>query len=367
MSVWKICGKQIFFVAIGILLSAMIAGLLFRSSFSRWNIETRMKYSKVEQVKLSEVEDDQAAAGVRKEYCFPVPDQVPEGSCLAFYTVHQYVRVYLEEKEVYHLLPAGENVPVKTVGSNWNIIPLSPKDQGKEVRVEITPVYQSFRNRPVIFLTGSLPDIFMDRFYQDLPQLALGIMTLLTGIVTMCIAGYSQIIKKQGKEIIFLGLFSVMLGIWKLTDTRFTPFLFPDHPVQVSMVTLLMLLFGPIPILQWIRVCTAKEKRRHVDLLCMLDLGLISVQLILQFLGIRDLRQILPFSHGVLLGSLLFAAWQMLKEWKKGDTDENSSLKQGGGTLRFCWLQVYYWICCFSIRREIPPVYCLRCWHICFM
>lgn len=210
-------------------------------------------------------------------------------------------------------------MPIKTVGSNWNIIPLSLKDRGKEVRVEIIPVYESFRSRPVTFLTGSLPDIFMERFYLDLPQLALGGMTLLTGIVTMCIAGYSQITKKRGKGILSLGVFSVMLGIWKLTDTRFTPFLFPDYPVQVSMITMLMLLFGPLPILQWIRACTAKENRRYLDVLCVMDLGLIGIQLILQFLGIRDLRQMLPLSHAALLGSLLFAAWQILKDRRNAE------------------------------------------------
>lgn len=73
MPVGKSHGKQILFLAVGILLSAMIAGLLFRGSISRWNSENRMGYSVAEPVNLSEVEDDQTIAGIRKDYSFPVP------------------------------------------------------------------------------------------------------------------------------------------------------------------------------------------------------------------------------------------------------------------------------------------------------
>ena len=35
-----------------------------------------------------------------------------------------------------------------------------------------------------------------------------------------------------------------MIGIWRLTDTRFTPFLFPNHPVLVYFLSLSMLNAG---------------------------------------------------------------------------------------------------------------------------
>ena len=48
-------------------------------------------------------------------------------------------------------------------------------------------------------------------------------MTVFVGLVFVCVAGYNLIKKKRGKSLAALGMFSVMMGFWRLTDTRFTP------------------------------------------------------------------------------------------------------------------------------------------------
>lgn len=106
------------------------------------------------------------------------------------------------------------------------MIPLYREDAGKEIRVEITPVYESFRDREVVFLIGSQLAIYTDRLYRDLPQLVLGIMAVFAGVVFVCVAVHNLIRKHRGQSLAALGMFSVMLGFWRLTDTRFTLFIF---------------------------------------------------------------------------------------------------------------------------------------------
>ena len=88
-----------------------------------------------------EIYDANAPIGVRQEYTFRISETLQNDTHLAFYTVHQYVNVYLDGQSLYSLKPSQKNWLSKTVGSNWVMIPLYREDAGKEICVDITPVY----------------------------------------------------------------------------------------------------------------------------------------------------------------------------------------------------------------------------------
>lgn len=106
-------------------------------------------FSRIDDYSCREIRDADAPIGVRKEYTFFLSNTLESDTHLAFYTVHQYVDVFLDGENIYSLQPSRENRISKTVGSNWVMIPLYREDAGKEICVEITPVYESFRDREV--------------------------------------------------------------------------------------------------------------------------------------------------------------------------------------------------------------------------
>ena len=77
----------------------------------------------VEDVTETELTQEHAPIGIQKEYTFTLGDTISHDTSLAFYTVHQYVTVYLDGEEIYNLQPAGSHRFTKTVGSNWVMIP----------------------------------------------------------------------------------------------------------------------------------------------------------------------------------------------------------------------------------------------------
>ena len=327
-------------VGILLILAAAVEYVQNTQGLSRGTWKNQEPYKVQENVTCEEIEDAALPAGVWWEYRFRLDPGENRECGLAFYTVHQYVKVYLDGEEIYQLMPSEKRVPfsVKTVGSNWNMIMLDKADAGKEIQVEIIPVYRAFRSRQVEFFVGSLFAVFLNRFYLDLPQLVLGMMTVFMGIVLVFMAVYSEKRKRKIKGLFHLGVFSSMIGIWKLSDTRFTPFLFPKIPVFVSMLTMLMLLLGPIPLLQWIKEkeCTSRKTCRALDICSLFTVLHAGAQIILQFLGVRDLRQMLPLTHTVLIADLIFAAVCAAGEQKKRGTQK----KDGEETFFFCVLAV---------------------------
>lgn len=281
-------------------------------------------YSHVEDYTCREVADKDSPIGMKKEYVFTLHQALDMDTHLAFYTVHQYITVYLDGKNIYSLKSSGNNWFSKTPGSNWVMIPLYREDAGREVRVEITPVYENFRDRQIDFLIGSQLAIYRERLGKDLPQLILGMMAVFVGIVFLCVACYSLLKKHRGKGLAALGMFSVMMGLWRLTDTRFTPFILSDKPVFLFYVSVTMLMLGMVPLIKWIEEYFSKAVRRILDIYCILVTIVCLVAFFIQFLGMADLREMLSVTHitigigiVIIVGSILYERIKYPKKPKR--------------------------------------------------
>ena len=286
----------------------------------------------VEDVVFRETEDGSAPAGVRQTYKWTLPEQIEEDSCLAFYTVHQYIEVYFDEELMYSLAPQPDNRIGRTVGSNWIVVPLYPKDTGREVRVEVTPVYGSARTRTVTFYTGAYLRIYMNQMKKDLPQIILGALAVLLGAVFCGMSLYNRLRRKSGqmRERAYLGMFSIIIGIWKLSDTRFSPLMFPKNPLLLSHITMVMLLLAPVPLLLFVRSCFRDTPHRVLDAACILSILSGMGMVVLQAANIMDFRESLPASHVVIVLTAAAIAADAARNWKQGEKNQRTRVAAVG-------------------------------------
>lgn len=271
----------------------------------------------IEEVDCRDISDSTAPAGCRKLYTFPVDENLKIDNSLAFYTVHQYVKVSIDGETIYSMTPSGANRLSKTVGCNWVILPLYREDAGKQIEIEITPAYESFRDRQVEFLIGSKLGIYSYRLKLDLPQLILGFLALFMGVIFELVAFYIQIQKREGGRLAALGLFAIMLGIWRLTDTRFTPLLITMNPTFVFYLSVTMLSFGVIPLIIWAKDYFSEKLQAVMQVYCLMAAFLGILQYVLQFLGILDLREMLRLSHITIAVGILIIVGSIIYEYLK--------------------------------------------------
>lgn len=116
----------------------------------------------------------------------------------------------------------------------------------------------------------------------------------------------------------YLGIFSVVIGVWKLSDTRFSPLLFPQNPLLLSYLSLVMLMLAPVPLLLFIRSCSRSESHRALDAVCLASVLSGTVVLVLQSANIMDFRESLPATHVVIVLAILTIAVNEFREWKRG-------------------------------------------------
>lgn len=290
----------ILYAAVIAFLIIMFAGIAITDRTSVSGKTNKMDIMHITDLQESEVQSPDSPIGIYRQYEFTLGNEITDGINLAFYTVHQYVTVSIDGKEVYSLYPASNGNKrriTKTVGSHWAMIPLHIKDAGKQVKIEIIPVYESFRNRQMDFLIGMPYAIYRDRLQKDLPQLVLSALAVIIGIIFMGIAGVSVLRRRTDSGLACLGLFSVMVGLWRLLDSRFTPFMDGGHPIFVYYISIAMMMLGLLPFLRWTRNYFSQKGCRVLQFYEIFALLVCLFQFILQILGIRDIRETLLLAH----------------------------------------------------------------------
>lgn len=248
------------------------------------------------------VEDSSAPVGIRKEYRFKLSNISATKNYLAFYVVHHYAEVHINGELVYSLTPNENNKIGSSPSSNWVFVPLDKSDNGSDVLITTTPVCKSVINRKIEFMLGSRSDILLKRLMIDAPQIILSVLCVFIGIALMIIQLIIILRKRVNSWVIFyLGNLLLLLGIWRITDTRFSPILFSKNPMSLGYITISALFITFVPLLLFVKDRFSGRKKTLLLLTALVVCINALIALICQVSGIAELRETLILCHIMLL------------------------------------------------------------------
>lgn len=263
------------------------------------------------------IRDQDAPAGVKAEYRLFLQDVPEGGASLMFYSVHQNVEVYLENELLYRMKPYGRNSFGKTPGCTWNQIPLYAEDEGKEVIINIIPVYEDVIDRVPEFLFGSRFDIWMSLIKQEMMPLIMSIIAVIVGTIFIAFIIYNRHNTEIDKSLFMLGCFSICIGIWKWSDTRISVLIFP-HSIAVSTIPFIALLLAIIPFLLYVKELFKDNEHWIWYVPCVANIVVIFISLFLQIRDVYDLRESLWMNHLVMLSFIVVIFYMFMRELKAG-------------------------------------------------
>lgn len=320
--------SNIYRVLAVLVLCAMVAALVYLAVVDNVNVEHKHPlpdYLAVPDVSYASIADSSAPVGIRNEYTFTLPENQRD-SCLSFYTVHQLAQVYLDGELVYSLSHPETNHFSDTVGSNWNLVPIAMEDAGKEVRVVITPIYKAVKSRQVELLMGSQLAVFQSQLKKDLPQMILSLLAVFVGAVFAIVSLYGTIKSATRISLGGLGIFSMLLGLWRLTDSRFIAFLLPQASVLLFYISTACVMIGAIPMLRWSKSYVPRTIFHIMDVYCNVTLLVALALLVLDFSG-NDVRNYLIVNHICMGAGLLLLLGSMTYEYLKNPQKRITNLE----------------------------------------
>lgn len=289
-----------------ILILSLLAFLAFTNNTQVYQARTPLRVVPIVTYDHQDVPNPASPTGVSCRYTWKMGPSPAHGSTLGIYTFHQYVRVYVNGVEQYRLEAAEEDQIVHTPGATWCFFPIYQEDAGKEICIEITPVYESARDRAPVVYMGTVQDIFLLTAKGELPQMLLCVLTVIVGMIFLIVGLYGYISHGKGKTLIAHGLFSIMLGIWKLADLRTSAMLFPSYTVVLYYSSVCMLSLCAVPLIKALSRRVSRLCGQLLNICCILCASTCIIQHLLQILGILDLRQMLTWTHiSIVISSLI--------------------------------------------------------------
>lgn len=304
--------QTVLFSVVGGLIFALLLYLWVMPNVVQFQSRDASGYTEVEGVAYSETED---AAGLVRQFRFTLTEDIAYDTTLIFRFNHQEAEVYLAGDRVYSLQVWPQMRTVHTPGGHWAMIPLYREDVGKEVLVELRPVYDNYQHQEIQFYIGSKLQMYTQQLVSALPEMLLCLGDVFVGLIMMAMAVYFA--HKRGSDGGFfaLALLPIALGLWNFTQTNFAPLIMPEKNTFVYYVSLTMLIISVFALIKSVRVSKKPKVRCLMDIWTIVCGVLAAGQLILQLLGMVDLRETLTITHGTLIISALVVIHANIMAW----------------------------------------------------
>ena len=262
------------------------------------------------------IQNSDAPAGIEKEYIL-IPE-LTDGSenSLVFYQVHHSIEIFADGELAYSLKP-GDNGGVPRVGSSWVVFPLHEKDEGKELRVVMTPLYSEVKGKVPAFYVGSSYEILHRQIIRDIPDIAASFLVLVAGIAFAGISIITLIAYKQTNSLIYLACFSMAIGLWKLMDMRSATLLMEFSPPLLSSVSLIMLPLAVASVLLFVQKEFRIKKYRLLDFACVCAPVVVALEMLMHVFGVMALRESLVLTHALVGLAVVAGGSAVLMEWSE--------------------------------------------------
>lgn len=289
---------------------------------------TRNGYEVVAAESFGQMEREDAPIGTVYWYRFALKE-IRNSDSLMFYINHHAVSVWLDGECVYSMKPSGQNI--STGGGIWVQLPLAAEDMGKTVCVVLAPVYSDYQNQVPEFMVGSEMAICQSIFYQALPEVVMSLCVVLAGIFLLGLAIYHSIKKDVVPRLYAIGMLSVSAGVWRFTYEEFAYLIFQEQSVflyTLSIISLMVIALSMLHCVEFLEDGAGRDLICKASCIyCLIDAG----QFLLQFFGVLDLRQMLKFTHGMLIVSAIVLCISAVAAWKQ------KSVKRVEAIIHGCW------------------------------
>lgn len=253
-------------------------------------------YWQVTKYQHTQEKSDSYPVGVADVVKFPLDRALVGDDSLVFYSVHQNVEVYIDDQLVYQSYLKEDNPVGKTPGNRWNEIPVYSSDGGRQVTIRLIPVYKTHVGSVPEIMMGNTSQIYFQYIAKQMIPFICAVVAMVYGVVfiVMTFAQYRNY--KNRNELLFLGILSIVIGMWKLADLS-VMHLYIAHPVEMSYRALILVMFLPIPFALYEKEILQTDKSKYLLYVAFASQGAIIVSWILQLLGVADLRQTLWIHH----------------------------------------------------------------------
>lgn len=291
----------------------MLSGILFGNNQLWSRIEVAQKVQ-IYPDQMQRIDEDT----VRFDFLLDREDFDGFSPCLEVFAVHQSVKAFADEKLVYSMQPPELSVFGKTAGSAYHFIEIPAET--KAFYIEFSAAYPQSRTEDYEFYLGDGVSIYREYIGNSLPESIVSVLTVILGFAMVCYWFIFWKKAKQGPEMMYFGLFTVLLGLWTLTETDLIKIMLPQRGGASAAGYVLLMLIAP-PFVLFIKHFLEVEDERICNLICTAAYLNFVVCSILHITGICYYKQTIILTHIIMAVAFCYMAGCMVQRARKRGFD----------------------------------------------
>lgn len=258
-----------------------------------------------------------------------LPKEIREGDAVAFYSGHNVIHAYVEQKLVYSFeVPETYQRMSKTPGTTWSFINLSPADAGKILTIRLEPVYQGETENIPDMIYGDRAKIVVEIIAQRAGALAVSALLFSVGVAILLCMIFFQKQLRVPDFMYWLGVFAVIVACWSFMQTQLLSLIYAQN-VQESHISFLIFQILLLPFISYVKNFYRVEKDDIYDTLCILNIILVAATTLLQFTGLQDYRETIWMTYGLYLFSALWVFITAVKALRRTDIEHKTVIEEG--------------------------------------
>ncbi len=242
-----------------------------------------------------------------------IPSLEDNQDTMLFYTNHQEVYVHVGEELIYSL-DSAESIFGRTPGAMWNFLHIPAGVS--EIKVTLVQVYENLPKQNVIFEIGN--EINMYRAVLDDSVLEL-LLTFAIVLIGFSLTIYWVLLfwkKNKQREILYLGLFALVFGIWNFGETQFAVFMFGNRAAWSYMAfTCLMIMC--LPAIYFFREFLEVEEKIIYKIVVSYIVGETIIAQTLHLTGIVGAKQTAVYTVASIVLILMYLLFAIILSIKK--------------------------------------------------
>lgn len=258
-------------------------------------------------VKIEEIDS------AKMSYTFEGLNVDETNNTLLFYTNHLEVFVYADDELIYSL-KKDESVFGRTPGAMWNIMSL-PVDV-ETLKIDMIQAYPSLAQQDVKFELGNAITIERDVVMNSIVDVSVCLCILIIGVALFFY--WLMVFRKtnEQKELLYLGLFAWIFGIWAFGETQMAVFMF-SHRAFWSYMAFTCLMTMCLPFLLFAKEFLEVEDKHMYKWIA----GYVIIETIVaQFLhitGIASVKETVYFTIASIILTMIYLVYAIVTAIQK--------------------------------------------------
>lgn len=264
-----------------------------------------------------------------KEYYIyhSIPDEIKEGCTLNISAKNIYYQLYVDDMLLTDVYNPNDQEVQNSFGRKYSMIPIEKSMAGKTIVMKIVPVYDE-KSSTFLDITLGLPQGHLLHFARE-KMISVVTCVIFLFVSILLILGDIPINMKKEKnhELLALGLFSFVVGIWGLMSAHVIEY-FTGNGRTTQIAACLFLSLIVLPLFIYIRYSRGLFSPMELSVYAILSFTEFLAVWILEITNTADVQTTLKFTHIVLgIGVLQLVSVLFCKN-KINESNKDSGIYQ---------------------------------------